>query len=222
MNLIRNAPFAVLAFFFGVLCLILACITSNRACYDQPYFGQYNRILGDNDCDYLCSSNANKLIGTPTTAAYPVGSIFYFPVRRVVRCPWQKTGARLFLAESSLLVLWMLIEFLLIAYKRYYKILHIFEVLTLGLAIPTAIYMYADLQHTECGPWYRRGFLCYSSIFLVSFVVLILAMCSMFLNILINWSRRNSLVEKKVQFSSIPQNDIPVDTHHVNVENRIA
>jgi len=99
MSLLRKTPFLLLSLLFGVILLILACITANRACYDQPYFYQYAKVTNGvdqfaNDCNYFCNGPAVKLIGTPFTAdpATAAAPLWQMPVGRVVRCPWESTG----------------------------------------------------------------------------------------------------------------------------------
>lgn len=226
MSLLRKAPCLLLSLFFGVILLILACITANRACYDQPYFYQYAKVVNGadqfaDDCNYFCGGPAVKLIGTPYTATANNGDpnyppLWQMPVGRVVRCPWEHTGKRLFLALSSLMVLWFIIELLLVSYRKFNLIASIMDLLVLGLAIPTAIYLINDLYNTDCQTWENRGFKCYSSIFNVSFILLICAMVAMLFNFLWNLIRRKRLNEKDPKYSNIPQQKVPTEPVVVN------
>jgi len=221
MSLLRKTPFLLASLLFGVILLILACITANRACYDQPYFYAYSKVVNgvnqfENDCSYFCGGPAVKLIGTPFTADTPVAPLWQMPVGRVVRCPWESTGKRLFLALSSLMVLWFIIELLLVSYRKFNIIASIMDLLVLGLAIPTAIYLINDLYNTDCQTWENRGFQCYSSIFNISFILLIVAMVLMLINLIWNLVRRKRLNEKDPKYSNIPQQKVPTEPVVVN------
>jgi len=221
MSLLRKTPFLLLSLLLGVILLILACITANRACYDQPYAYQYFKVRNglnqfSDDCNYFCNGPAVKLIGTPTTAAQTDAPLWQMPVGRVVRCSWEHTGKRLFLALTSWMVLWFIIELLLVSYRKFNIGATIMDVLLLGFSIPTAIYLINDLYNTDCRTWESRGFKCYSTIFNVSFILLICAMVAMLANIIWNLVRRKRLNEKDPKYSNIPQQNVATEPIIVN------
>ena len=220
MGLFKRKFLTFFILLLSVILLVLACITANRACYDQPYGYLYSSINNDNgpfgdDCEYFCNTPAVKLIGTPTSAAI-TDNLWTFPVGRVVRCPWEHTAKRLFLAVSCLMVLWFSVELFLSSHRRFHFCWNIFGLLTLGLAIPTAIYMINDLYDTDCGPWENRGFKCYSTIFNVSFILLIVAMVAMLFNLIYNLIYRKKLNERDPKYSNIPQQNVPTEAVIVN------
>jgi len=114
------------------------------------------------------------------------------------------------------MVVWFTIELLLSSYRRFHWCWNIFGLLTLGLAIPTAIYMINDLWNTDCGPWENRGFLCYSTIFNVSFILLIVAMVAMLFNLIWNLVHRRRLNERDPKYAGIPQQNVPTEAVIVN------
>jgi len=90
------------------------------------------------------------------------------------------------------------------------------DLLVLGLAIPTAIYLINDLYNTDCQTWENRGFKCYSSIFNISFILLIVAMVLMLANLIWNLVRRRRLNEQDPKYSNIPQQNVATEPIIVN------
>jgi len=221
MGLLRLKWPTWISLLLAIILLVLACITVNRACYDNVTPYSYQKIKDPqvdprfaNSCRFFCDSPAVKLKGTPTTAART--DEFQFPAGRIARCSWEHTGRHLFLALTSWAVLWLFIELLLSAYRRFHPCLNIIDLLLLGFAIPTAIYLINDLYNTDCGPWEARGFLCYGTIFNVSFILLICFMVALLVNLIWNLIKRRQLNDKPRKQRDIPPQE-PIVTAPVVV-----
>jgi len=138
-------------------------------------------------------------------------------LRVYTRCPWRGTTNRLFLAFASLMSLWLILELLLGAYRKYRFLLNIILLLVIGFGIPTAIYQLSDIHFTSCpndvfGQSSANGTnytVCYYSLFNVSFILTILAMLLLLMQLIYNIIFRKKINEKDPQYASIPNQSAP-------------
>jgi len=226
MGLLRRKPFAFLATIIAFSLIILACITVQPACYDQVGIFGYSKINNEAYCEAECGeARAVKFVGFAATGnlAAVSNNQQFSPseqgLRRIIRCPWKGTTNRLFLAFSSLLCLWLILELTLGAYRKYPVFLNLILLLVIGFGIPTAAYQMNDLHHTNCerdimaptglpsphSPTNAAWALCYHSLFNVSFIFTILAMVILLAQLAYNIIYRKQINEKAPQYSNINQ-----------------
>jgi len=220
MGLFKRKPFAILSLIIGAVLLILACTTVQHACYDQLGILSYGKILSDSWCKDECGDDrAIKKVAiqgnTPfdPVATHPSISSTTAGLRRIVRCPWARSTNRIFLAFSTLLCLWLVLEVLLGAYRKYHFFFNIFIIALVGLAIPTAVYQWQDIEFTNCdrdvfGLNAASGMeysLCYFSLFNVSFILTIVVMLTLLAQLIFNVVNRNKINEKENKYANVPQ-----------------
>jgi len=228
MGLGRRKPFTLLAGVIAVTLLILACTTKQDACYEQVGILGYAKI--DDDASTWCADQctddvASKKIafvsGAGTTD--PITGAIYSPatpgLKRVIRCSWAGTTGRLFLACACLMVVWVALELLLAAKRKYPFILNVILILVIGLGIPTAIYQLRDIHDRTCSTITTPGgtaqnTLCYQSLYNVSFILTIVAMVLLLAQLFYNIFRRKAINEEDPKYAGIPQGTNPT---HDNV-----
>jgi hypothetical protein len=229
MGLGRRKPFTFLAAVIAIVLLVLACTTKQNACYEQVGILGYAKIDDDAStwCADQCSNDvASKKIayvtGVGTTETLPGADYASSTpnLRRVIRCSWSGTTGRLFLACACLMVVWVALELLLAAKRKYPFILNIILILVIGLGVPTAIYQLNDIHDRTCSDittpttFATQTTLCYQSLYNVSFILTIVAMVLLLAQLLYNIVRRKAINEEDPKYAGIPQATNPT---HDNV-----
>jgi len=225
MGFLRSKPFSILAVLFAFTLIILACLTVQRACYDQIGSLTYSKIIDDGWCSDECGDDrAIKKVAYQGTTTFDsitneLGlSSTTANLKRVLRCPWQRNTNRIFLSFATLLCLWVILELTLGVRGKLSLVLNILLVLVVGLGIPTAAYQMKDLHYTDCardvyGVTAASGMIytdCYFSLFNVSFILTILTMITLLLQLILNVLNRNKVSEPT--YKGVPQS---AATEHV-------
>jgi len=216
MNLRRKKPFLLLATFFSIALLVLACVTAGNTCYDQTGLESYSKYSDHNECNNLCNGRpASKLISFPNSNQQVSGeSTIPQPglTQRTVRCGWRGTAERIFFATASLMVLFAFIEFCLTERNRWYLILNLLYIPIIGMGIVLAIFLLRDLHHFHCnhvkGSNDASGATitgCKRSIFDVSFIFTIVALVLWCLQFIYNCLYRKRMNENDPKYGNIPQ-----------------
>lgn len=232
MSFVKNKPFALIGFLFSVALLTLACITTRNACYFQQGIYGYSKVDDWNFCTNQCDDRrAMKVaalvpVSNPQTTFWdttPNSNQNYDSttedLRYILRCSWKGTTNRLFLAYSSLLAVWFIIELILSARSRFPIFLNLIILLTIGLGIATAVYQMIDLHYTSCEDFVNGNLnpeftVCYSTLYNVSFIFTIITLLCLILQFLLNFKNRKSLNEgkpEKAKYDNVPQNSHPTE-----------
>ena len=230
MSFLKHKPFAVIGFLLSVALLTLACITTRNACYFQQGIYGYSKVDDWNLCTQQCGDRRAMKVASILSAASPPTAFWDTTpnshqdynsatpgVRYILRCSWKGTTNRLFLAYSSLLVVWFIIELILSARSRFPIFLNLIILLTIGLGIATAVYQMTDLHYTDCqdfadlSPFFT---VCYSTLYNISFIFTIITLLCLLLQFLLNLKNRKSLNEgkpEKAKYDNVPQNSHPTE-----------
>jgi len=217
MGLARRKPFLLLAGLFSIILLILACITTEQACYNQLGPLQYRSVTGD--CSYQCTDEpALKIIINNYDPTLP-------GAKQIIRCAWRGITRSLFLASASLMCLWTAIELLLTTRRRFHIILNIFLIFTIALGAVTAGFMLADIHHSNCSdirnrtnnpppspPYPASGnYSCYRTIFNVSFILQIIALILFCFQFFYNLIIRKKMNQEDPGYANVPQQTVQTD-----------
>lgn len=255
MNLRRKKPFLLLALIFAIPLLVLICVTSGDTCYDQTGLEWYEKYQNNDVCDSLCQGTPavkkiytiNTFVQGEQTATNNLNPFDLNTRRRYVRCGWLGTTKRIFFAAACLLVLALFLELLLTSYLKWFLLMNIIYLFTIGMTIVAAIYIIRDIHRTDCGNLNESPVVtnngnpngnlvgCNRSIFVVSFILMICVIPLLAAQFLYNCIRRKIMNEEDPRYANIPQSKkaadqraaagVPVADHavadHAVVDNRI-
>jgi len=226
MHLRRKKPFLLLATIISIILLVLICVTSGNTCYNQNSYEFYQKYASDNGgsnaCDNLCNGTpAVKKISNPANGQLVNGEYpLPFPqspfdtnnTRRYVRCGWLGTTKRIFFAAACVMVLLAFIELFLTCYRKWLLALNIFYLFTVGMSIVAAIYIIRDIHRSDCDNIINNNdgangtvVSCNRSIFVVSFILMIVAIVLWAAQFIYNCLYRKRMNEEDPKYANIPQ-----------------
>jgi len=220
MHLRRKKPFLLAATIISIVLLVLICVTSGNTCYNQTGLEWYQKYQDNGACDNLCNGTpAVKKTSYPSATQIVNGeqarsgaAIDQGAFRRYVRCGWLGTTKRIFFAAACVMVLLAFIELFLTCYRKWLLALNIFYLFTVGMGIVAAIFIIRDLHRSDCdnitgsndgnGATVRN---CNRSIFVVSFILMILAIVLWAAQFIYNCLCRKRMNEEDPRYANIPQ-----------------